>query len=95
MLKNCDYGDFSENEILKRAICMTVINIGELIKNLSEEIRKSYPEVPWKSIAGFRDIAAHKYQTLKMKDVYVTVKEDFPSLLLNIEDILKDAISNK
>ena len=89
MLSTCDFEEFSKNEILKRAICMTVINIGELIKNLSEDIRKEYPQIPWKSIAGFRDIAAHKYQKLKMKDVYITVKEDFPVLKRNIEDILK------
>ena len=74
--------------MLKRAICMTVINIGELIKNLSENCRREYPAVPWKAIAGFRDIAAHKYQTLRMEDVYETVFADFPALRQKIIQIL-------
>ena len=32
--------DFENNEMLKRAICMTVINIGELVKNVTDETRQ-------------------------------------------------------
>lgn len=81
---------FNTDEMLKRAICMTVINIGELVKGLSEEFRKAHRNVPWKDIAGFRDIAAHKYQTLRMDDVYVTVRDDFPVLARDITKILKE-----
>ena len=72
--------EFKNNEMLKRAVCMTVINIGELIKNVTVETRLSNQQVPWKAAAGFRDIAAHKYQTLKMEDVYQTVTGDFIEL---------------
>jgi len=37
---------------------------------------------------GFRDIAAHKYQTLRMEDVYETASGDFQTLYTQIEDIL-------
>ena len=88
MLGNSQLDTFLANEMLKRAVCMTVINIGELVKNLSEECRLSNPQVAWKAIAGFRDIAAHKYQTLKMEDVYETVATDFPDLEQKIKQIL-------
>lgn len=80
--------NFMGNEIIKRAVSMTVINIGELVKNLSAEFRAETSQVPWKNIAGFRDIAAHKYETLNMSQVYQTVKEDFPALKIQIEQIL-------
>lgn len=88
MIKNISFEQFDENEMLKRAVCMTVINIGELVKSLSEELRLSHTNIPWKSIAGFRDIAAHKYQTLHMQDVYLTVTSDFPQLKNDINKIL-------
>ena len=88
MLGEISYTEFESNELLKRAICMTVINIGELVKNLSDEFRLNHRSVPWKEIAGFRDIAAHKYQTLRMEDVYETVTVDFPTLYYQLEDIL-------
>ena len=88
MMGNCSLEQFEQNEMLKRAVSMTVINIGELVKNLSEETRLSNAQIPWKAIAGFRDIAAHKYQTLRMEDVYETVSVDFPALKEQIEKIL-------
>ncbi|MBQ8921073.1 MAG: DUF86 domain-containing protein [Oscillospiraceae bacterium] len=82
---------FLSDEKLKRAVAMTVINIGELVKNISDETRAAYKQVPWKQIAGMRDIAAHKYQTLRMEDVYNTVKMDFPALKTQLSEILKNA----
>ena len=87
LMQNEDLASFLEDEKLKRAVCMTVINIGELVKNLTESFRLIHAQVPWKAIAGFRDIAAHKYQTLRMEDVYATVSDDFPSLRTMLEAI--------
>ena len=90
MMDDTDFEQFNGNEILKRAVCMTVINIGELVKSLSAEFRLQHTSVPWKEIAGFRDIAAHKYQTLHMDDVFKTVTEDFPELKSNISGLMPD-----
>ena len=89
MLSDITQAEFTKNEILKRATAMSVINIGELVKNLTPEFKKEFDKVPWKAIAGFRDIAAHKYGTLDMSIVYNTVKTDIPSLITNIQEISK------
>lgn len=91
MMNGCTLSEFLTNEMLKRAVCMTVINIGELVKNLSDECRAADRSIPWKAIAGFRDITAHKYQTLKMDDVYQTVMEDFTALKARIQALLETA----
>ena len=36
---NWTFEDFDNSEITKRAICMTVINVGKLVKNLSDDLR--------------------------------------------------------
>ena len=71
---------FVEDEKTKRATCMTLINIGELVKNLTDEFKLSYKDIPWRGIAGMRDITAHKYQTLKMGDVWITLEKEIPFL---------------
>ena len=81
--------EFLADERTKRAIGMTAINIGELTKHLSAELRQNYPEIAWKKAAGFRDVVAHKYETLNMKDVYKTASEDFHELKSQIEKILE------
>ena len=90
MLGSASVEEFVSDEKLKRALCMTVINIGELIKNVNEDIRIKYPAIPWKAIAGMRDLAAHKYQTLRMEEVFKTVKDDFPALRIELENILNE-----
>ncbi len=88
MLGKATLEEFLDDEKLKRAVCMTVINIDELIKNVTEDTRKEHPYVQWKAIAGMRDIAAHKYQTLRMEDVYQTVHADFPALKEQLEKLI-------
>ena len=88
MMNRCTLDEFKQNEMLMRAVGMTVINIGELVKNLTDDFRIQHASIPWKEIAGFRDIAAHKYQTLRMDDVYETVAADFPILYQQIQALL-------
>ncbi len=90
MLGTFTLEEFINDEKLKRAVSMTVINIGELVKNITEDTRKEYSDIPWRAIAGMRDIAAHKYQTLRMEDVYNTVCIDFPTLKEQFEKLLRE-----
>lgn len=87
LMSGYNMDSFLEDEMVKRAVCMTVINVGELIKNLDMDFRAANPEVPWRDMAGFRDIAAHKYQTLRMEDVYVTVADEFAAIAEDIQKI--------
>lgn len=95
MIAGMNLKDFSSDEKTKRAVCMTVINVGELVKAVSDETRKKYSNIKWKEAAGFRDIAAHKYQTLNMDDVYNTVTQDFPDLKEKLSNILKNENDEK
>ena len=80
---------FLADERTKRAVCMTLINIGELVKNLSDEIKTEHKSIPWRAISGMRDIAAHKYQTIKMEDVWTTIITDIPVFYKELSVILK------
>lgn len=87
--------EFLENELLKRALGMTCINVGELVKVISEDVRQQYKEFPWKAVAGMRDITAHRYQTLRMEDVYVTIRDEYPQLKRKLSVILEQAQKNE
>lgn len=47
MMKEKSLEDFKNNEMLKRAVCMTVINIGELIKNITDETKQKICRKCW------------------------------------------------
>jgi len=72
---------------------MTHINIDELIKNLSEQFRLEHTDIPWKLSAGLRDVTAHKYQTLKMEDIWVTATQDIPVFRQQLMEILRNSQS--
>ena len=74
---------------------MAAINIGELTKVISDETRALNKDFPWKAVAGMRDITAHRYQTLRMEDVYTTVRDEYPILKRQLEWILKDENADK
>ena len=64
--------------------------IGEAVKNLSPELKKSYPQVPWKDIAGMRDKLIHGYFGINIERVWETVKQALPELKENVIIILKE-----
>lgn len=88
LLGDTEIDEFPENELLKRASGMTAINVGELIKVVTDETRQKYPQFPWKAVAGMRDITAHRYQTLRMEDAYLTVHDEYPFLIESLQNIL-------
>lgn len=90
LLGDISIEDYLSNEMLKRALGMTVINVGELVKLVSDNLRKQHKLFPWKAVAGMRDITAHRYQTLRMEDVYHTVRHDYPLLKQQLLEILED-----
>lgn len=81
---------FLADERTSRAVCMTLINIGELVKNITPELREAHPDIPWRAISGMRDITAHKYQTLRMEDVYSTCIEDIPVFEAQLKTLVQE-----
>ena len=59
-----NYSNFENNIIYQNAILTPVTQIGELVKKLPMDFRTKYSKIPWKNIAGMRDIVVHNYETI-------------------------------
>ena len=88
ILEHVALSQFTADERTFRATCMTLINIGELVKAITPELRSAHPEIPWRAIAGMRDVTAHKYQTLLKEDVYETCTVDVPLFAKQLQKLL-------
>jgi len=62
--------------------------IGEAVRNLPDDFREQYPDIPWKQIAGMRDYLIHEYFNINYERVWDTVINDIPILEEQIRDIL-------
>ena len=52
--------------------------IGEATKNLSEQLRTEYADVPWKSMAGVRDRLVHHYFGVNLDIVWQIAAMELP-----------------
>jgi uncharacterized protein with HEPN domain len=49
MIAGYNYDDFLKDEKTKRAVCMALNNIGELVKILTDEMKRTNAIIPWRS----------------------------------------------
>ncbi len=86
---------FGNNQKLKDSIIRRLEIIGEAVKNIPNDFKEKYPEVPWKKIAGLRDIIIHTYFNIDLDITWEIVKKDLPDLKEKILKIKKELGENK
>ena len=72
------------------ASIMNFIIISEMAEKISLVVQENYSFIDWKGIKGFRNIAAHDYFGLDVKEVWDIIHNDLPKLQKEIKEIISN-----
>jgi len=62
--------------------------IGEAAKRISDEYRNNHPSIPWRELAGFRDVLIHQYEGVSIAEIWNIVEKNLEPLRQAIKTIL-------
>jgi uncharacterized protein with HEPN domain len=82
--------NFANNEVLLRAVLHSLIVIGEASRHIPEDIRQKAPGIPWREIAGARDIIVHGYFAVNMPIIWSIIEDEVTELRQQVEKLLQD-----
>lgn len=89
--------DISEDEFYKStqlqdAVIRRIEIIGEATKKITEATRIKYHEIPWRKMAGMRDVLIHDYDGINLDIVWNTCKEKLPELKEQLLTVLRKGL---
>lgn len=81
--------EFNKNRMLVLSIIKEIEIIGEAASKVSEDTKLKHNKIPWQDIVDMRNRLIHGYFDVNVKLVWNTIKNDLPSLLKSLNEILR------
>ncbi len=76
----CGKEEFLQSVLEQDAVSYNFLIIGEAAGRVSEKVRDSHPEIPWRVMAGMRNVLIHDYVQTDYSLVWETIQKDLPPL---------------
>ena len=84
------YDEFKNDEKTVFAVIRCFEVLGEAVKNIPEKIKKKYPDIPWKRIAGMRDKLIHEYFGVEYETLWETIQIRIPEIKIIYQKVMDD-----
>lgn len=81
---------FQKDEMVVYACIRALEIMGEAVKNIPDEFRQQYPKIPWKKIAGIRDVLIHHYFGIDKNVIWKTIKVNVPQIKPMFKKLLRE-----
>ena len=88
--KDSTFESYEQNQEKIDATLHNLEIIGEAAKNIPEDVRASYPNIPWRNMARFRDVLAHHYFGIDLETVWDIIENELPALLSELDTAIKN-----
>ena len=80
---------FIADEMLVDAVLRNLEVLGEAAKQIPPAVRERHPQLPWRRIAGLRDVLAHAYFGLEEDTIWQIVSESIPALADQLDQVVE------
>lgn len=77
------------DRVLRDAVLYRLLLLGEIASALPDALRDQYPDVAWRQIRAFRNLAVHKYFSVDWAVVWQISREEVPVLQEQALDIMR------
>jgi len=84
------FKEFKHSNMVVDAVVRNFEIIGEASKNIPNQIRKKYPEIPWKKMYGLRNLISHEYFGVDYEMIWEIITSDLPRNIEDMSEILKN-----
>ena len=88
-VEGLSFEEFAGDQKTIDAVIRNLEIIGEASSKLPRDFREKYPDVPWRSIIGLRNILIHNYMGVDVEAVWGNIKKDIPLLKEHIRSIVE------
>jgi uncharacterized protein with HEPN domain len=92
-IKGKSKSDFLKSKQLQDSAIRRIEIIGEAIKNIPNDFKEKYTQIPWREFTGMRDILIHQYFGIDLNLTWQVINRDLPRLKKQIIDIKKESNS--
>ena len=82
---NGERSKFCDSHMVQDAVIRNLQTIAESAQRLSDGLKATEPEVPWRAIAGFRNVLVHDYFEIDLDVVWSVVDHDLPELVAAVD----------
>ena len=89
-----DRENFMSTPMIQDATVRNLEIIGEAVKHVSKSFCKAHPDVPWKQMAGMRDVLIHGYMGVDLDTVWDVVANRLEELETQLEKLISDEKSD-
>lgn len=79
---------FVSVDVVRSAALLKLILMGEAANYVSAELQRKYPELPWRRVIGFRNVAIHQYFNIDWNLVWNAATVDTPIVVEQVREIL-------
>lgn len=81
--------DFLRDVKTQDAVLRSFEIMGEAAKRVSPSFQDRAPEIPWRRLAGFRDVLIHQYEGVDLEEVWKRIEIDLPPLARALRKLLE------